>query len=107
MNVAGWAQIVLFVVLLTALTPLIGAYMARVYAGEPIVLDRVLGPLERSFYRLLGTRAEVEQDWRRYGRVNRALAVGTLLLVVSYVLRLALMNSTAWMSVAIWLTSFV
>jgi len=68
MNVAGWAQIVLFLVILTALTPLFGAYMARVYGGEPIVLDRVLGPVERGFYRLLGTRAEAEQDWRGYAR---------------------------------------
>ena len=68
MNVAGWAQIVLFLVILTALTPLFGAYMARVYGGEPIVLDRVLGPFERGFYRLLGTRAEAEQDWRGYAR---------------------------------------
>ena len=68
MNVAGWAQIVLFLVVLTALTPLFGGYMARVYGGEPIVLDRVLGPVERGFYRLLGTRAEAEQDWRGYAR---------------------------------------
>ena len=52
----------------TALTPLVGGYMARVYGGEPIVLDRVLGPVERGFYRLLGTRAEAEQDWRGYAR---------------------------------------
>ena len=68
MTIAGWAQIVLFLVVLTALTPLVGGYMARVYGGEPIVLDRVLGPVERGFYRLLGTRAEAEQDWRGYAR---------------------------------------
>jgi K+-transporting ATPase ATPase A chain len=68
MNVAGWAQIVLFLVVLTALTPLIGGYMARVYGGEPVVLDRVLGPVERGFHRLLGTRADAEQDWRGYAR---------------------------------------
>ena len=82
MNVAGWAQIVLFLVVLTALTPLFGGYMARVYGGEPIVLDRVLGPVERGFYRLLGTRAEAEQDWRGYARsrapVQRRLAGGAL-----------------------------
>ena len=42
--------------------------MARVYGGEPIVLDRLLGPVERGFYTLLGTRAEAEQDWRGYAR---------------------------------------
>jgi K+-transporting ATPase ATPase A chain len=68
MTIAGWAQIVLFVAILTALTPLVGGYMARVYGGEPVVLDRALGPAERGFYRLLGTRAGAEQDWRGYAR---------------------------------------
>ena len=68
MTVAGWAQIVLFLVVLTALTPLIGGYMARVYGGEPVVLDRVLGPVERGFYRLLGTRPEPS----RTGAATRA-----------------------------------
>ena len=49
MTIAGWAQIVLFLVVLTALTPLFGGYMARVYGDEPVVLDRVLGPAERGF----------------------------------------------------------
>ncbi len=78
MNVAGWAQIVLFVVVLTALTPLFGGYMARVYGDEPIVLDRVLGPVERGFYRLLGTRAEDEQDWRGYARAVLVFSAASL-----------------------------
>jgi potassium-transporting ATPase potassium-binding subunit len=77
-NVAGWAQIVLFVVVLTALTPLLGGYMARVYGAEPIVLDRVLGPVERGFYRLLGTRAEAEQDWRGYARAVLVFSAASL-----------------------------
>jgi K+-transporting ATPase ATPase A chain len=68
MNVAGWAQIALLLAVLTALTPLLGGYMARVYGGEPVVLDRVLGPGERALYRLLGTRGGAEQDWRGYAR---------------------------------------
>jgi K+-transporting ATPase ATPase A chain len=78
MNVAGWAQIVLFVIVLTALTPLVGGYMARVYGSEPIVLDRVLGPVERGFYRLLGTRAEAEQDWRGYARAVLVFSAASL-----------------------------
>jgi hypothetical protein len=36
MTAAGWAQIAVFVVALTAITPLLGGYMSRVYqAGEP------------------------------------------------------------------------
>ena len=34
MTVAGWIEILLFLALLTALTPLLGGYMARVFRGE-------------------------------------------------------------------------
>jgi len=46
-------------------------------------------------------------DARRSGHVNRWLAGGTALLVVSYGVRLALMTTAAWMTMAAWLTTFV
>ena len=49
----GWLQIILFLAVLLALTPLIGGYMARVYTNERVFLTPVLGPLERLFYRVL------------------------------------------------------
>jgi potassium-transporting ATPase potassium-binding subunit len=68
MTVQGWFQIVLFFVVLTALTPLVGGYMARVFGGERVFLTPVLGPVERLFYRLLRTDPEREQDWKGYAR---------------------------------------
>ena len=52
MTVAGWAQIVIFIALLTALTPLLGGYMANVYQGQRVALSPVLGPVERLTYLL-------------------------------------------------------
>jgi K+-transporting ATPase ATPase A chain len=66
MTVTGWIQIVVLVAVLTAVTPLLGGYMARVYLGERVALSVVLGPLERSLYRLLRSDAEREQDWKQY-----------------------------------------
>lgn len=66
MTLAAWIQVVVFVAVLTALTPLLGGYLARVFQREPIVLDRVLGPVERGIYRLTGVRADDEQDWKGY-----------------------------------------
>ena len=73
MTVAGWVQIVLFAAILTASVPLVGGYMARVFTGEPMVLDRVLGPVERGLYRALGVQPERESDWRAYARGILAL----------------------------------
>ena len=61
-------QIAFYLGVLTALAVPLGSYMARVYEGERLVLDRVFGPLERLLYRVLGGSAEVEQDWKSYAR---------------------------------------
>ena len=66
MTVNGFLQIALYFVVLIALVKPLGAYMARVYEGEPIFLDRVLGPVERLIYRLCGVRPEEEMGWKTY-----------------------------------------
>ena len=62
----GWIQIAFYLAVLTALVPLLGGYMARVYMGERVVLQRVLGPVERLFYRAVRTNPDREQDWKQY-----------------------------------------
>ena len=59
-------QIVLYLGVLLALTKPLGAYMARVYEGERIPLDRVLGPLERFLYRAAGVRPDEGMSWKTY-----------------------------------------
>src|SRR5690349_11750667 len=66
--VQGWAQIVFFVAVLTALVPLIGGYMATGFSGERVFLTRVAGPLERLIYRVLRVDPSQEQDWKQYAR---------------------------------------
>jgi K+-transporting ATPase ATPase A chain len=66
MTANGVFQLVLYVVVLTALARPLGAYMARVYQGRPFGLDRVLGPVERLIYRLAGVRPDQEMDWKTY-----------------------------------------
>jgi len=68
MTVHGWAQIAVFFAVVTAVTPVIGGYMARVFAGERLLLTPVLGPVERLLYRLLRT----DPIASRIGRAMRA-----------------------------------
>jgi potassium-transporting ATPase potassium-binding subunit len=66
----GWLQIAVFVVVLTALTPLLGGYMARVYRNERVLLTPMFGPLERLFYRALRVNPEAQQDWKGYAKTT-------------------------------------
>ena len=59
-------QIGLFLVVLVALVKPLGWYMARVFDGRAIGLDRVFGPVERMIYRLAGVTPEKEMTWRTY-----------------------------------------
>lgn len=66
MTARDFVQAALYLGLLAALTPLLGGFMARVYAGERHLLTAPLGWLERLLERLAGVRAEAEMNWRQY-----------------------------------------
>ncbi len=59
MTASGWLQIVVLLLVLTAVTPLLGAYIHRVFSGERLLLVRALGPAERALTRLLRRLAAV------------------------------------------------
>lgn len=63
---AAWMEVALYFVLLVAAVKPLGAYMARVYRGEPCGLGRALRPIERLLYRGAGVRADDEMSWTRY-----------------------------------------
>ncbi|MCY2950831.1 MAG: potassium-transporting ATPase subunit KdpA [Planctomycetota bacterium] len=66
MTVNGFIQVVVYLGLLLALVKPLGAYMARVYEGKPVLLEGVLGPVERFIYRLCGIRPTDEMNWKGY-----------------------------------------
>src|ERR1039458_921022 len=68
MTVTGAIQIIALVGVLTALTPLLGGYMARVYEGERVALSALLVPVERVVYRLFLVDRSEEQGWKEYAR---------------------------------------
>ncbi len=66
MTFNGWAQIVLFSLVVIALTRPLGGYMTRVFTGERTLLSPVLRPIEHGLYKLAGIDAKQEQHWLAY-----------------------------------------
>jgi len=64
----GWVQIAVFLIVLTALVPFVGSYIAKVFRGERVFLSPALGPVERFAYRVMRVRPEEGQDWKAYAR---------------------------------------
>ena len=66
MTANGVLQLVVYLVVLLVLAKPLGAYMARVYEGRRIGLDRALGWLERLIYRVSGISPKAEMGWKTY-----------------------------------------
>ena len=66
MTANGLSQITLYFVVLLLLAKPLGVYMAAVYENRPLLLKRILGPLEAGFYRLSGVNPEQEMGWKSY-----------------------------------------
>jgi len=62
----GILQIAVFFVAIVALTKPMGAYMAKVFAGERTWMHRLLRPLEAGIYRACGVDENAEQNWTAY-----------------------------------------
>jgi K+-transporting ATPase ATPase A chain len=66
MTLNGWVQILVYFALLTVLTRPLGGFLHRVFEGQPTLIGRVLGPVERAFYKLAGVDPQSDQHWTRY-----------------------------------------
>jgi K+-transporting ATPase ATPase A chain len=66
MSANGYLQLAFYVVVLLALAKPLGTYMARVYEGEPALLNRIGAPFERLIYRASGVDAAKEMGWVQY-----------------------------------------
>ncbi len=86
MTAFGMLQMALYLAVLLALVKPLGSYMARVYERRPCGLDRVLGPVERSVYRLAGVGGVEEMAWTTYAW--SMLLFNALGLVTVFVLQL-------------------
>src|SRR5262245_40518549 len=66
MTINGWLHILLFFLIILAITKPMGVFMTRVFKRERTFLDPILRPLERLIYRLTGVDEGREMRWTEY-----------------------------------------
>jgi K+-transporting ATPase ATPase A chain len=66
MNIYSWLQLIVYMIVLMALSKPLGSFMAKVYQGDHTFLDPVMRPIERLVYRLSGVDPAREMDWKVY-----------------------------------------
>ena len=86
MTFNGWFQLAIYVAVLTALTPLLGGYMARVYQGERDRPRAAARPARAPLLPNRRTSTRTEQDWKAYGRTTLVFSL-VFFLVLYAILR--------------------
>src|SRR5690348_9406310 len=84
MTANGWFQILVFLLLIFAVTKPMGIFMAKVFSRERTFLDPVLRPIERVLYRVTGVDEEHEMRWTEYATAMLLFSVVSM--VVLYVM---------------------
>ncbi len=66
MTTLDYFQIFLFIVLVIALTPVLGTYMYKVFTGEKHIMHPVFGWLEKLSYKIIKVNPSEESNWKSY-----------------------------------------
>jgi potassium-transporting ATPase potassium-binding subunit len=67
MDIFGWIQLALYILILLLLTKPIGLYLVRVLDAQgKTFLDQFMKPVEGLLYRMLGVNPKEEQSWKQY-----------------------------------------
>ncbi len=64
----GFIQIALTLIIVVAIAPVFGKYMARVYMGEPTILDPAIKPVEQFIYTASNIRSSDSMTGWQYAR---------------------------------------
>ena len=82
----GFIQIALTLLILVAIVPFLGRYMARVFLGERTLLDPLMNPVESIIYKASGIRTRETMTGWQYARAlilsNLAMAVLVALILI-------------------------
>jgi len=88
MNILGWLELAIFLIVLILITKPLGIYLVHVLdAHGKTFLDPVVKPLEKITYRLFGVDPEKEQSWLQY-TIAMLVFTGVTVLFTYAILRL-------------------
>src|SRR6201994_4393086 len=88
MNILGWLELAIFLIVLLLITKPLGIYLVQVLDGHGrTFLDPVVKPVEKVTYRLFGVSPDKEQSWLQY-TIAMLVFTGVTVLFTYAILRL-------------------
>ena len=91
MHINDYLQFIIFVVLLIAITPHLGRYMAKVFTGEKTLMHKALGWLENLAYKVSGINPNEDMGWKGYA------AAFMVFHILAIVLLMVIQMTQAWL----------
>lgn len=91
MYINDYVQFILFVIILIAITPPLGRYMAKVFTDQKTWLHKPLGWLEKLTYRFSGINPNEDMSWKSYA------AAFTVFHLLAIVVLVAIQMTQAWL----------
>ena len=79
MTSLGLINILVFFLVLLAITKPLGLFMAKLFEGKRTFLHPVLRPVEKLIYRLCGIQEDAEQHWTQYTAALIAFSIASFL----------------------------
>ncbi len=77
----GLLQIAIYFLIILAVTKPMGIFMAKIFEGKKTFLHRLLRPIERLIYKLIGVDETTEQRWTQYTAALLAFSIFSFLFV--------------------------
>ncbi len=77
-------ELLVYFALITAVTPVLGEYMKRVFNGERTFLDPFLRPVERAIYKLCRVDAAKDQSWIEWAVAMLVVNAASLFLLYAF-----------------------
>jgi potassium-transporting ATPase potassium-binding subunit len=81
MRISDWLQLLLFVIIIAILVVPLGAWMAKVFTGQPNFLSPVIDWIELKFLALGGIDSGEEMDWKQFAVALMVFSIPCVLVV--------------------------
>ena len=82
MRGSDWLQVIVFIIVVAFLVVPLGAWMAKVFTGQPNFLSPVFELIERNFLAIGGVNINEEMDWKQFAVALMVFSIPCILFVL-------------------------
>lgn len=79
-----WLEIIFLLIVLISLAIPLGFYIAKVYQGQPLWIDKIFTPIEKALYKISWINPQEQMGWQDY--IKAVMALGIISFIILFLL---------------------